>query len=271
MDHHEKLAWSAQHLHALDLEIEDFIKRHPFTGRGEQEGNSRRFGILADDYPLLPPHWPLMVGDAIHNLRGALDHMIWALSLRSKTPPSVDDSTKILFPICTKEEWYIGKPKMPQGGARWKCARFIGDEALAIVDGCQPYRGVYPVHEHPLAVIAAYSNHDKHRNLVASAALAQPVQFTFKVTAHNRQGVIKPATITQTQQWFYKDAKLGVVEFAEGTTCDPGEMEVRPVLEGTVAFGKEGPERTFDVTALEEISYNIRREIIVPLDAILCR
>src|SRR5689334_6940239 len=79
MDHHEKLAWSAQHLHALDLEIKDFVERHPFTARGHHRHGTREFGVIVDRMPLLPGHWPVMVGDAIQNMRTALDHLIWAL------------------------------------------------------------------------------------------------------------------------------------------------------------------------------------------------
>lgn len=271
MDHHEKLAWSGQHLHALDLEIKDFIQKHPFTGRSEQEGNSRRFRILANEYTLLPPHWPLMVGDAIHNLRGALDHIVWALTMTAKDKPTIDESTKILFPICTEKEWYLGEEGKPKTGARWKSLRFLCEDALAIIDSAQPYLAQNPAHAHPLAVIAAYSNHDKHRNLVASTALARPAQLSFQLTANNRQGRLGRYTFTQTQQRFYKDAELAVIEFDERTTCDPGEMEVTPKLEGTVAFGKEGPAPDFTVMNLEEFSNAIFRDLIVPLDEILCR
>lgn len=269
MYHHEKLSWSAQHLHALDIEIKDFIKQHPFTARGEQDGDSRRFRILADKYPLLPSHWPLMVGDVIHNMRSALDQVIWALTMKSPKQPNNQQARTVLFPVCETSGQYWGEMSNKGNGQRARCAGWIGADALAIVDRVQPYHLGDAAPEHPLAILATYSNSDKHRRIAASAALAAPVQFTFEIVASSRQGRITSYTYTARENLLYLDAELGVIEFGEGTTCDPGEILVKPHLEGAITFSEERSKVPLTVTMLEKLNDALFTEIIVPLDEIL--
>lgn len=277
MDHHEKLAWSSQHLHALDLEIQDFIQKHPFTARCEQEGDTRRFHVIADDYPLLPPHWPLMMGDAIHNIRSALDHLIWALTdkavARGGTAPNDREALKVGYPICLHPAAYLGVGDQKGNGQRKRMAGWIGDAALAVVDGTQPYRLGKDAHEHPLAVLASYSNEDKHRNLMASAALADSIRFRFSVGERlTRQWRLGGFAFSQPEvPWFNRGADFGLIELNEGTTCAPGEMRVEPIITGTIAFRQKGPAPAIAVAPLEKVSESILREIVAPLDDILMR
>jgi len=273
MDHHEKLAWSAQHLHALDLEIKDFVQRHPFRARGYHRHGTRTFDVIVEGMPLLPRHWPLMAGDAIHNMRSALDYLIWALIEKSPTKPNDRQSLKVGYPICLSygQYWGVGD-QFPKNGMRGQQAQWIGDDALALVDATQPYHMNDLAHEHPLAVIAAYSNEDKHRNLVAGAVLATSVQFTI------RQRALGPFTLggfvfhtSEEWRWLYNGANLGTVEFDEGTTCDG--MEVEPNFRGTIAFRKAADQTMppISVGALEKVLYAIHEQIVAPLDAVLDR
>jgi hypothetical protein len=209
-----------------------------------------------------------MAGDAIQNMRSALDHLIWALTRLSSTPPNPDQSLKIAFPVCTKKGAYWD----PGNGARRRQAGWIGNDALAIVDGLQPYLRGNGANDHPLAVVAAYSNEDKHRNLAVSAVLPVGGSFTFEMGSADRQMILTGFTFTQTGDGrLYNDAHIGVVEFNEGTTCDAVEMVVKPVLTGDVAFGIKGPGLMFNVPTLEKVLDAIYAEVVVPLDEILWR
>lgn len=269
MDHHEKLAWSAQHLHVLDLEIKDFLKQHPFTARGQHQRDPLRWDIIANHSRPLPGHWPLMFGDALHNMRGALDHIVWRLSQRHSPPPTEDHALKLQYPICTTPGRYFGPAKdKGKGGQRYRCARFVGPRALARIDGTQPHLRGDRAHEHPLAILARYSNQDKHRNLSATGVLAEKIRFNFRsvdpvrfrITSYGFEG---------TEGRLHSDAHLGVLEFGAGTTGYP-HMQVVAILTGAVAFGEEGMGPLLTVAMLEEILEAIHVDIIVPLDEILC-
>lgn len=276
MDHHEKLAWSSQHLHALDVEIKDFIQKHPLTARCEQEGDSRRFRVIANEYPSLPRHWTLMMGDAIHNMRGALDHLIWALIDKAVAgggkAPNEREALKVGYPVSLSSGAYFGDGAQKGNGARKRMAGSIGDDALAIVDRTQPHHRAVEANDHPLAVLSSYSNEDKHRNLMVSVALADSIRFRF---THERMGAqfrFGPFTFTQPEsQWFYSNTDFGVIEMSEETTCAPGEMRVEPILTGTIAFRQKGPSPPIAVASLEEVLAAIHRDIVAPLDDILMR
>jgi hypothetical protein len=270
MDYHEKLAWSAQHLHALDLEISDFVKRHPFSARGYHRHGTREFDIVVEGMPLLPAHWPLMAGDAIQNMRTALDHLIWALIDKASSKPNGQEALKVGYPICTAKGTYWGVgDQFPKNGARGRQVRWIGDSALAIVDSTQPYHLGDLADKHPLAVLAAFSNEDKHRNLVASAVLATTIQFRFTHSAP-KPFLMKGFAFHGVEElWLYNGTNLGTLVFDEGTIgCE--DMEVQPVFGGTVAFRAKGTESAVIVPALEGVLDAIHRDIVAPMDQILC-
>lgn len=271
MDHHEKLAWSAQHLHALDLEIKDFVKRHPFTARCHHRQGTLEFGVVVEGMPLLPGHWPVMAGDAIQNMRTALDHLIWALIDRAPTKPNTEEASKVGYPICAKKGKYWGEgDQFPKNGARGRQARWIGEDALAIVDRTQPYHLGDLADDHPLAVLAAFSNEDKHRNLVASAVLATSVQFTFGNTAPGPFVLTGFSFHRVDEPWLYNGADLGTIVLSAGS-IGAEHMKVKPIFEGTVAFRAEGTEAAVSVSALEKALDAIHSKIVAPLDEIICR
>lgn len=277
MDHHEKLAWSTRHLQALDREINDFIRQHPLVARCEQEGDSRRFRVIANEYPQLPSQWSLMVGDAIHNMRGALDHLIWALTEKAVASggqrPNSTEALKIGYPASLRHDAYFGTGDNLGNGARKRQAGWIGDDALAVVDSTQPYLRGDDAHSHPLAVLVSYSNEDKHRNLIASAALASSIQFTIRSTPNTTgQFILTSVDYVRLGEWcFYSGADLGTAELGEGSSHGPGEVELIPDFTGTVVFRQRGPSAPITVESLLMLGESLVEQVVAPLDAILMR
>jgi hypothetical protein len=110
------------------------------------ETNSQRTKYLfrveeVIEWPKL--QWGIAVGDAVHCLRSALDHVVYGLATRP------DSNT--MFPICrTKKEWVTKAPAMywsvhPAG-------------VVAMIDEVQPYHDGSVASNHPLALLAALSN-----------------------------------------------------------------------------------------------------------------
>ena len=114
-----------------------------------------------------PLRFGVILGDSIHNLRSALDHLIWQVTLLDGGVP--DDSTQ--FPIASKSEAQF---------ERMAARRIPGlsPEHRALVKQAQPYHAGNP-DAHPLAVLASLSNADKHRivnttySFLASEGLAK--------------------------------------------------------------------------------------------------
>jgi hypothetical protein len=96
----------------------------------------------------------LLIGDAIHNLRSALDHLVYELA-----PPKVRKRGKTQFPIFKDE------CEFKAIGAKW-IAGISGDER-ALIERVQPWNapGGAPA-DNPLAILNRLSNIDKHRLLI---------------------------------------------------------------------------------------------------------
>lgn len=107
-----------------------------------------------------PPDVALILGDAIHNLRGALDFTTWQLALVNKAPtePTEKEAPQIQFPICDKPGGFAGSKVL--GHIRQTAAK-----ELALHQPYAPPLG--GAHDPPLlALLRDLSNRDKHRLLL---------------------------------------------------------------------------------------------------------
>src|SRR6476619_1299435 len=75
----EKIKRSKEHINNLKQRIDRFDKGQPYEmiEQSNPERPENRQGILRILRPI-PPGIPLAAGDAVHNLRSALDHLVWA-------------------------------------------------------------------------------------------------------------------------------------------------------------------------------------------------
>jgi hypothetical protein len=126
---------------AITVTIADGVHRYVLTGA-----------------PSIPLHWSALFGDAMHNLRSALDHLAWQLVLVSRgTPTRKRPATT--FPIRTR------RPEAPltiSGG--------VHPDLLSIVEEIQPYTTNRIPALSPLAIVAELNNVDKHVDLLTVGA-----------------------------------------------------------------------------------------------------
>jgi len=111
--------------------------------------------------PPVNPQWAIRLGEAIFNLRAALDYLIYSLAYLDSTEPQ--NFTQ--FPICSTPEAFDQaanqnlKPNDP------RCLlRGVSSPHIAAIKALQPNnnRGLDP---HWLAQLKGLSNPDKHRHL----------------------------------------------------------------------------------------------------------
>jgi hypothetical protein len=101
-----------------------------------------------------PLRWGVMLGDCVHNLRSALDHLICQLTLLDGG--TMEDCERTQFPIASKSEAQFEQMadfRIPGLSKRHR----------AMVKRAQPYRAGDRAWKHPLAILADLSNTDKHR------------------------------------------------------------------------------------------------------------
>lgn len=152
-----KLVRADEHLKALNNEVAAFLQIRPYevvTKKDIPAGNLFAQVI----YRHTPPDFLLMlIGDVLHNLRSALDHLAWSLA-----GTKADRRTE--FPIFCKEKGFLGQ----RGRAK---IHGMPTPAQNIIESLQPYKGTHGLPEiEPLWLLQQLGIEDKHHTLNLVAA-----------------------------------------------------------------------------------------------------
>jgi hypothetical protein len=125
--------------------------------------------VISASPPLKKPpplRFSVICGDIVHNLRSALDHLVWQLVIAEGSEPGKWNS----FPIYTDSDAFtrdVRCRKKKRGPGPLAGIDPKGD-AWAFIEELQPYNsrklGMDPTH-HQLFVLHTLSNTDKHRTL----------------------------------------------------------------------------------------------------------
>lgn len=114
------------------------------------------------EVPDLPLRWSSILGDAIHNYRSVLDHLMWQLA-RANLPAGDEPPNTVQFPIVSDQA------RWPEQAFRVKS---LSERHRHMIESLQPYhRGPWlgagpPVN--PLENLRDLSNIDKHRFVVVT-------------------------------------------------------------------------------------------------------
>jgi hypothetical protein len=90
--------------------------------------------------------WGTIIGEIVHDLRSALDQLVWQLVILNDRTPTRDHSFPILarkptegLGVYARRQWIDGR-----GKARHGSLFGVSDNAVAVIDACQPYQGPTP-------------------------------------------------------------------------------------------------------------------------------
>src|SRR3954451_21349032 len=98
-----KLVRAREHLDSLYGEIGPFIARQVARMDAKFDPVTQSFTSTYKMQEPLPATWGLMVGDAVHNTRSALDNLVTHLVLKNGAKPGRHNS----FPIYTREDYWL--------------------------------------------------------------------------------------------------------------------------------------------------------------------
>ncbi|MDT3683834.1 MAG: hypothetical protein RO009_02175 [Pseudorhodoplanes sp.] len=96
-----KLQRAKHHIEDFVTQAEALYNREGRRLSTHDDAHTRQRTLIAKINTAVPDHFPLIIGDAVHNLRSALDHMTWDI-LRPHGP--VPD--KVQFPFCKRAEGF---------------------------------------------------------------------------------------------------------------------------------------------------------------------
>ncbi len=157
-----------EHIDALHREIVRFTHDNPDPKIEHFDKETGRYtlAIKTRDEPDAE-RWGILLGDAVHNLRGVLDHIVWQLVLLNGEKPGRHNH----WPAATTRERYWCRPKNGSPSLRESALRGVAEGPRAVIDGLQPYRAGPQMNQHLLQLLIPLSNADKHR-VVQAAVLA---------------------------------------------------------------------------------------------------
>lgn len=148
-----------EHLAALDREIDAFLDEEDRRVVGHFEADSSEYVFKFTGEPP-NPRLGLIVGEFAHNLRAALDNLVWQLvRLRGGSP-----TRRTEFPI------YVSRKRYRDRGR--SALRGVSADDRAAIEAIQPYHAGERAPDTHLAVLAWLNNVDKHRFLHVGGAFA---------------------------------------------------------------------------------------------------
>jgi hypothetical protein len=162
-----RLRWIDKQIKAVESECAAFApKLNDYRTRVEpNEDSTEHIERVYLDW-VVPEWWGVVVGEIMHNLRAALDNIVWQLVLANGHQPGDQHE----FPIATDQDWYEKR-------AVRKLLN-VPEPALAVIERVQPYKGPTNwLRVHPLWIIHNMNRIDKHHLLHVVAAYPQGMEF----------------------------------------------------------------------------------------------
>ncbi len=158
-----KVEWSKNHLDRLEMEIAEWRALQPYRlGRHRDEVPETEFVGTIRLEPPIPASFALLSGDAVHNLRSALDHLACALVEARDPSTSETGPAQVEFPIFRDEGEFDRRVFNP---ARPRRINKIDLAAQAAIRRVQPFTNPGAALFDPLWVLHRLDIIDKHRQL----------------------------------------------------------------------------------------------------------
>src|SRR5579862_8621276 len=126
-----KLWRAGFHVETLNAAIERFrqAETYSLTNEDDPKTDERVWYLKVGEQP--PETWAPVIGDLLHNLHSALDHLAWQLAVRRNYGHDLPPGTRATFPIFKNKGRFWKRNRM---GTDWTAAsgaaalrRFPGD------------------------------------------------------------------------------------------------------------------------------------------------
>lgn len=163
-----KIRWAKKHIADLSEARIRFLGNNRYFGTPKFNAETNRTEFILGDIPEVCPEIRMLLGDVVHNLRTALDHLACEL-VRSVGV----DEPKVYFPICESEKVY----KADSGGK----TKGMPPEAKDLIDRLCPYGGG----DHLLWGLHQLDIIDKHRLLLTTTMKTGSWSMTLDQTPRN--------------------------------------------------------------------------------------
>jgi hypothetical protein len=159
----EKIGHAQAHLDKIDSALNTALgtesQIQPIAHDPDSKGNKHLIISLTNVGPI-DPNLPLIIGDCIHNLRSALDHLVYQLAILNRAPTEAAEKT--MFPVCLTKGGRSGFDER----VKRNVAPFVSSSALAEIERTQPYETYSVPEESDIWILHKLDIIDKHRLLI---------------------------------------------------------------------------------------------------------
>ena len=156
-----KLERATEHLDALHDGIEGFVATEPYRVEVEFDAQRRDHAVYVRVIHDPPFRLSAIVGDILQNLRSCLDHVAWAVALRTNDEAALEKVARdIAFPVTRDPGSFLSHPVL----------RHVGQDAQALFKRLQPHDGGNRPEARVLLVLHDLAKVHRHRVLHPSFA-----------------------------------------------------------------------------------------------------
>lgn len=228
-----KVDRAKEHLSMLAADVRTYLASKPYDVATKRVSDSRRLVYFVASVRPTPHRLSAILGDAIHNLRSALDHLayqlVWVGS--GKRP-----SSHVYFPIADDRTKYIEQRRRQMKGAT--------PAAIATLDSLAPYKGG----NDDLWRLHRLDNVDKHRVLLTSGSALRSINLGALMLEQALRHFVPPPEAdklleTHRLDLFFRPAdRMFPIKVGDELLVDAPDAETSEKLEFRfeVAFGEEG-------------------------------
>jgi hypothetical protein len=188
------LDWAEEHIKNLNTATDRFRKAHADIVVAESHEDLGEVWHKVAHVPEIPDPLALMLGDALYNLRAALDYLAYELVVAAGNEPN----SQTAFPIFDTPDEYWERMGRKVKGMR--------QSAIEAINRIQPYEGGFC---HALWQLHRLNNIDKHRVLVTIALVntARTMTPSEEQQFAERFKRVHGAYPTGTSQWRFRRGK----------------------------------------------------------------
>ena len=240
-----KLDRAVEHLEPLERECERFLKTKPYSVSAQFEPQTREYIVHFSIRKSMPLSAAVIVGEVIHDLRSALEHLVWSLAASS-----AEDAAALWEPRI-RERITFPVAKSPDAFESASVRPYIGEHAMTVLSQFQPYTGgdETEIGGHPLAHLHDLWNVDKHRVLIGAASTVDLEPVTFRPRALSFEELAKGTDIEHFPVTRLEDGTpLARVGFRGAH--QPGTTEIQVEGEPSVTIEFRGGNRVVTVPGL---------------------
>lgn len=163
--------------------------------------------------------WALTIGDAVHNLRSALDAVAWGMATYEDRIPN--EPKKVTFPVAaTTKQWR---------GALDAWVRDIDPEFRKRIEALQPLRDTRTDAESGLALLHSLDIQDKHRDFVTMSTEVHGIDLGGTFEYEQRTVVGLPRVEMRSDVRLIDGAVLGSI-CAGARVKDTVNFQLRPTV-----------------------------------------